>query len=107
MEVKDFLKKPYTNKERLDFIVKNNHNLGFEIKETESRLEAWGKSPEEEEKFEKEQVKTKRISELKNYLSNSDWYVSRYVENGTEIPAEVKKTRQEAREEISKLREEV
>ena len=33
MEIKAELKHPYTEKERLNFIVEYNHNLGFEIKE--------------------------------------------------------------------------
>lgn len=36
MEIKATLNKPYTDKQRLDFIVLNNHNKGYEIKETES-----------------------------------------------------------------------
>ena len=38
MEVKDRLNKPYTDKERYDFIVKNNHNNKYEIQETEEAL---------------------------------------------------------------------
>ena len=33
MEIKDKLNKPYTSKQRADFIVFNNHNKGYEIKE--------------------------------------------------------------------------
>ena len=43
MEIKATLNKPYIDKERIDFIVQYNHNLGYEIKETEVALEAWGK----------------------------------------------------------------
>ena len=38
MEIKAQLKKPYTNKQRADFIVENNHKLGYEIQETEDAL---------------------------------------------------------------------
>lgn len=38
MEIKDRLEKPYTEKQRCDFIVKNNHNLGYEIQETDDAL---------------------------------------------------------------------
>ena len=38
MEIKDRLNKPYTEKQRCDFIVKNNHNLGYEIEETDESL---------------------------------------------------------------------
>ena len=38
MEIKAELKKPYTDKQRADFIVENNHKLGYEIQETEDAL---------------------------------------------------------------------
>ena len=38
MEIKAELNKPYTDKQRADFIVENNHNLGYEIQETEDAL---------------------------------------------------------------------
>jgi hypothetical protein len=38
MEIKAQLKKPYTDNERMDFIVEYNHNQGGEIKETEIAL---------------------------------------------------------------------
>lgn len=42
MELKEILKKPYTDKQCADFIVENNHQKGYEIKETETELQAWG-----------------------------------------------------------------
>ena len=42
MEIKATLNKPYTDKQRINFIVKNNHQLGYEIRETNVALEAWG-----------------------------------------------------------------
>ena len=47
---------------------------------------------------------TFRITELQNYLNETDWYAVRYAETGVEIPNEIKAERQSAREEISKLR---
>lgn len=38
MEIKAELKKPFTDKQRCDFIVENNHKLGYEIQETEDAL---------------------------------------------------------------------
>lgn len=38
MEIKATLNKPYSNKQRADFIVENNHNKGYEIQETEDAL---------------------------------------------------------------------
>ena len=42
MEIKDTLEKPYTDIQRVDFIVSNNHQKGYEIRETETELQAWG-----------------------------------------------------------------
>lgn len=60
MEIKAKLNKPFTEEERLNFIVINNHNLGFKIKETKVALEAWGYTTKE-----KEQQEEERISHLK------------------------------------------
>lgn len=42
MEIKETLTKPYTEQERIEFIVENNHNNGYEIRETDTELQAWG-----------------------------------------------------------------
>lgn len=68
MEIKAILNKPYTNKQRLDFIVLNNHNKGYEIKETASALEAWGSTQKEIDN----QVKQLQILNLKAQLSELD-----------------------------------
>lgn len=44
MEIKATLKKPYTDEARIEFIVENNHNNGWEIKETDTELQALGYS---------------------------------------------------------------
>lgn len=51
------------------------------------------------------ELNERRISELENYLNSTDWYAARYAETGVEIPADIKTARQEARDEISTLRE--
>lgn len=56
MEIKAQLKKPYTNNQKLDFIVEQNHKLGYEIEETDIALEAWGYTQEELEAQEKEHI---------------------------------------------------
>lgn len=38
MEIKDRLEKPYSEIQRCDFIVKNNHQSGYEIQETDNAL---------------------------------------------------------------------
>lgn len=52
MEIKSTLKKPYTDEQRIAFIVEENHHKGYEIKETEKALEAWGLTAAEIEKKE-------------------------------------------------------
>ena len=68
MEIKAILNKPYTDKQRMDFIVEQNHKLGYEIRETETALEAWGYTEEEVQKKEKEKISmlklTKRVFAL-------------------------------------------
>ena len=56
MEIKAILDKPYTETERLNFIVEYSHNLGYEIKEAETALEAWGYTEEELDYKEKERI---------------------------------------------------
>ena len=56
MEIKATLNKPYTEKERIDFIVEQNHNNGYEIRETETAIEAWGYTDEEKERAERERL---------------------------------------------------
>ena len=56
MEIKAILYKPYTEEQRMDFIVFNNHQLGYEIKETSMALEAWGFTEKEIEEQERERL---------------------------------------------------
>ena len=56
MEIKAQLNKPYTEEQRIDFIVEQNHKQGFEIRETETALEAWGYTQEEKEQQEAERI---------------------------------------------------
>lgn len=55
----------------------------------------------------KEILIQERIDELEKYLYDTDWYTLRYAETGKEIPADVLQARQEARDEISRLRVEL
>lgn len=65
MEIKAELNKPYTETQKMDFIVEQNHNLGYEIRETETALQAWGYTEEE-----KEQQEAERIAQL--HLTRGD-----------------------------------
>ena len=56
MELKTKLIKPYTEEQKLNFIVEQNHNNGYEIRETETALEAWGYTTEELKQQEKTRI---------------------------------------------------
>ena len=56
MEIKVKLLKPYTEEQRIDFIVEQNHQQGYEIRETETELQAWGYTEEEKEEQERERL---------------------------------------------------
>lgn len=74
MEIKAKLNKPYTSKQRVDFIVKNNHNKGYEIQETEDALLAVYIEPTAKETAEA------RIAELKAELAKSDYIDNKFLE---------------------------
>lgn len=54
MEIKSELLKPYTENERINFIVEQNHKNNYEIRETETALEAWGYTEEEKQEQERQ-----------------------------------------------------
>lgn len=54
-----------------------------------------------------EEIKQRRIQELESYLYSTDWYITRQMETGTPIPADVRVKRMAAREKISQLREQL
>ena len=88
MEIKAELKQPYTDKQRMDFIVQQNHKNGYEIRETETELQAWGKTEVEiQEQLQKQrnQEIDEKVKELynmatvemiKNNKENVDTYCS-------------------------------
>jgi hypothetical protein len=65
MEIKATLLKPYTENQRMDFIVQQNHGNGYKIIENSNALEAWGYTEEEIEQQQKQ-----RIGKL--YLTGAD-----------------------------------
>lgn len=111
MEIKVKLNKPYTFKQRADFIVENNHNKGYEIKETLNSLEAWGLTAEEQEQIEEKSVKEARVAELKQFLADTDYIANKLIEavDDAELQdlkekyADKLKARRDARVEINKL----
>ena len=66
MEIKAELKS-YTEKQKIDFIVEYNHQKGYEIRETETSLEAWGKTNDEilqEKKAQRNQEILSKVKEI-------------------------------------------
>lgn len=72
MEIKATLNKPYTDKERIDFIVRYNHQLGYEIKETKQGLEAWGYTQEEKLEQAKQAKYQEANSKANVYLQSGE-----------------------------------
>lgn len=70
--IKAKLQAPYTEEDRLDFIVKNNHQLGYLIEEVEDGLQAYidEKTPEEIAKEEEDRINrlTMTALDLVNYV---------------------------------------
>lgn len=64
MEIKATLNKPYMDIQRCDFVVEQNHVKGYEIRETEIALEAWGLTSEEQAQREKDKLRAQYIAEL-------------------------------------------
>lgn len=60
MEIRAILNKPYTDEQRIKFVVENNHKLGYVIKETETELQALGMT--ENEKLQEEQERIAMLS---------------------------------------------
>lgn len=56
MELKSELLKPYTDEQRMDFIVEQNHQQGYEIRETETALQAWGYTEDEQQQQERQRI---------------------------------------------------
>lgn len=69
MNIKATLLKPYDVATKNDFIIKQNRQNGYEIRETETALEAWGYTEEE-----KEQQKRERLNQLN--LTKADFWIA-------------------------------
>lgn len=50
-------------------------------------------------------INKEKLAILYAYLADTDWYAVRKADTGEDIPADITKARQEARDEISVLRE--
>lgn len=56
MEIKSELKKPYTDEQRIRFIVEYNHKQGCMIELTETSIIAWKQTEEEKQAKEQERI---------------------------------------------------
>ena len=90
MEIKATLNKPYTNVQKCDFIVEQNHTKGYEIKETESALEAWGYTAEEIAEQEKQAHRLDLIAQL-DALDLKCIRALRAIQAGTGTQADIDK----------------
>ena len=85
MEIKGTLNKPYTEKQRIEFIIEQNHKHCYEIRENDNSLEAWGYTEEE-----KEQQGRDRLNSLS--MTRSDFFdgmIMAFGLNATELRAVV------------------
>ena len=69
MEIKAILQKPYTEVQRMDFVVNYNHNQGYEIKETEDELQALGYTEDEIAQQEKERISKLSLTKREVFLA--------------------------------------
>ena len=104
MEIKDKLNKPYTEKQRLDFIVKNNHNLGYEIEETDDALLAIYNEPPpptyEEQRQKREVAYTQEVDPITCHISRlAD------EEQTPEIEQEIAELKQERSAKVEEIKE--
>lgn len=77
MEVKAQLNKPYTEQEKINFIVEQNHKLGYAIEEQEDKLVALGYTDEEKANARKQEFYTQFIqTSLGNYRLQPKGYAN-------------------------------
>ena len=69
MEIKAILQKPYTEVQRMNFVVNYNHNQGYEIKETEDELQALGYTEDEIAQQEKERISKLSLTKREVFLA--------------------------------------
>ena len=69
MEIKAILQKPYTEIQKLDFIVEFNHNSGYEIKEVKDELQALGYTEDEIAQQERERISKLSLTKREVFLA--------------------------------------
>lgn len=68
MEIKAILQKPYTEAQKMNFVVAYNHQLGYTINETETELQALGYTQEELDLQEKERIAKLSLTKREVFL---------------------------------------
>ena len=68
MEIKAQLLKPYTENQRMDFVVEYNHNQSLLVEETETALVAMGKTEEELAQEKKERIAKLSLTKREVFL---------------------------------------
>lgn len=76
MEIKATLNKPFNQEQKNDFIIVNNRQLGYEIRETETQLEAWGKTDEELLVDAKASKQTENVNACNNKRYNQSFTIT-------------------------------
>lgn len=69
MEIKAQLDKPYTEEQRVNFIATYNGQFGYKIQETETALEAWGYTAEEQQEQERERIAQLSLTKREVFLA--------------------------------------
>lgn len=106
MKIKAELKKPYTDKQRMDFIVEYNHNQGYEIQETEEALLAVYNEPPAPTKEEVSETRKQLYTKLVDPLTAQ---ISRLRDEPVmtaEINAEIERLKVERSELVARIKEE-
>ena len=104
MEIKDRLEKPYSEKQKCDFIVKNNHWLGYEIKETDEALLAIYNEPlpptEEEQRENRARAYQAEVDPITSHIQRL-----RDEEQTEEIIAEIEQLIAERTAKVEEIKE--
>ena len=69
MEVKATLNKPYLEQERIEFIKEQNRRNGYEIRETDEQLQAWGYTAEEIAEQERQRINMLSLTKREVFLA--------------------------------------
>ena len=104
MEIKDRLDKPYTNKQKCDFIVKNNHILHYEIQETDEALLACYDEPlpptDEEQRAKRALAYQQEVDPITSHIQRL-----RDEEQTEEILAEIEELKVERAQKVQEIKE--